>query len=98
MHYKKTRRVNAMSTLENDFLQFVLVRTQAQAQDKMTELITDHFAAEHAGHVTGSDVIEYLTSLFSMIKPEAVSDVNDVMDANGNLIPENHYMMVPLAA
>lgn len=64
----------------------------------MSRLIKDHFAAEHAGHVTEGDVIEYLTSMFAMVKPEAVGDVNDVMDANGNIIPENHYMMVPLAA
>jgi hypothetical protein len=48
--------------------------------------------------MTQSDVIEYLTSLFAMVKPEAVGDINDVMDANGNIIPGNHYMMVPLAA
>ncbi|KRL10776.1 hypothetical protein [Schleiferilactobacillus perolens] len=87
-----------MSILENDFLNYVLMRTQSQAQDEMATLIKNHFAAEHAGHMTQSDVIEYLTSLFAMVKPEAVGDINDVMDANGNIIPENHYMMVPLAA
>ncbi|WP_416353727.1 hypothetical protein ACNAN0_02080 [Agrilactobacillus fermenti] len=81
-----------MRNVKSDFKNYVLQNTNPQKRTQMANLLENKFNAEMNGALTPSDVIDFMTQFYGLVKPEFRQSVDMILDANANIIEENHYL------
>jgi DNA-directed RNA polymerase subunit F len=68
-----------MNQGQEKFLGFILERVQEDKVEEARELLADNFKKQAEGTFTQEDAVKFMPKMISLLKPEKVSEVQEVM-------------------
>jgi DNA-directed RNA polymerase subunit F len=68
-----------MNQGQEQFLGYILERVQEDKVEEARELLADNFRKQAEGTFTQEDALQFMPKMISLLKPENVNEVQEVM-------------------
>lgn len=68
-----------MNQGQEKFLGYILERVQEDKVEEARELLADNFKKQAEGMFTQEDAVKFMPKMISLLKPEKVNEVQEVM-------------------
>lgn len=81
-----------MKNVEKDFKNYILNHTNPSNHAEMADLLDRKFDQESKGCLTPSNLIDFITTFYSLVNADFQQKVDQVMDVDGHIRTENYYL------